>query len=233
MCNSWGNALKMYNWTVNLRHFTGADNYSTYFNRTILPHEVVQFEDTFRRIIDDNGSFEVAGEVCFWKNYGNIQARSKLTQSLLTHLVIRANWDTFIRATREISNNPSFANFLALRNACNQPRGFATPITFLAFYNPKKFPMVDKHIANWWRTLKARYGYDQAPVFSQREDGWIHAVGVQRNIQNWDAYIAWKTFCCDYSKKIQKNCELDWRARDVEIAVWMAQQNGLDLTVFQ
>lgn len=231
MCNNWTNALRMYNWKVDLRHFKSAQNYPAYFNRTIQPNEVVQFEDAFRAMIDDNGSFEIAGEVCFWKNYGNNKARDKITQSLLTHTAIRTNWKILINSIKETSNNPSLSNFLSLRKACNQPRGFATPITFLAFYNPSKFPMVDKHIANWWRTNKAAYGYADSPGFYQRDDGWIQALTVRQNKQNWNAYIAWEKFCCDYSEKIQTNCNLSWRARDIEIAVWMAQKNGLDLTV--
>lgn len=231
MCNSWTKAFKMYNWAVDLQHFNSATNYPAYFNRSIQPDEVVQFEDTFRATIDENGSFEMAGEVCFWKNYGNIQARNRLTQRLLTHITSRENWDRLIKAIKAVSNNPSLSNFIALRKACNQPRGFATPITFLAFYKPTEFPMVDKHIANWWRTHKGAYGYDDSPDFIQRDDGWIQTMTVPQNTQNWNAYIAWKRFCCDYSKKIQRNCGLSWRARDIEIAIWMAQKNDLDLNV--
>ncbi len=233
MCNSWISALGMYNWVVDLRHFRNAGNYPGYFNRIIQPPEVIQFEDTFRAIINENGSFEITGEVCFWKNYGSAQARDRVTQNLLNHVSEQANWNIFIQAIREISNDPCFANFISLRNACNQSRGFATPITFLAFYKPTDYPMVDKHIANWWRAHKTEYGYGEAPEFSQRNDGWIQTYTADQNELNWNAYIAWKRFCCDYSERIQRNCGLNWRARDVEIAVWMAQQNGLFLTALQ
>jgi hypothetical protein len=163
----------MYNWKVNLRHFKNAGIYPGYFNRIIQSPEVVRFENTFRAIINEKGSFEITGEVCFWKNYGSVQARDRVTQNLLNHISEQTNWTIFIRAIGEISNDPCFTNFISLRNACNQPRGFATPITFLAFYKPTDYPMVDKHIANWWRAHRAEYGYGEAPEFSQRDDGWI------------------------------------------------------------
>ena len=225
MCESWLSALRMYNWTVDLRHFRNAGNYPGYFNRVILSSEVVRFEDTFRAIINEKGSFEITGEVCFWKNYGNAQARDRVTKNLLDHVSEHANWNIFTLAVREIESDPCFANFISLRNACNQAKGFATPITFLAFYNPRDYPMVDKHIANWWNAQRTEYGYEEYPEFSQRDDGW-----VPPNEDNWNAYIAWTRFCCDYSERIRRNCGLDWRVRDVEIAIWMTQENDLFLT---
>jgi len=88
MCNSWTNALAMYNWTVDLQKFNNARNYPAYFNRIIQPLEVVQFENTFREHINENSTFQIAGEVCFWKNYGNHLSRNKLTESLLRHLLV-------------------------------------------------------------------------------------------------------------------------------------------------
>lgn len=229
MCNSWIRALGMFDWVVNLKHFRNANNYFGYFNRIIQPNKVVQFENAFRTSINDGGSFAVAGEVCFWKNYGNAQARDRVTQNLLSYLFEQENWNLFICVIRETSNNPSFENFVSLQNACKQLKGFATPITFLSFYRPSDYPMVDKHIANWWNLNRANYGLGASLGFRQRKiDGWIPP-----NKYNWQAYIAWKGFCCDYSVRIQRNCGLDWRARDVEIAIWMSQKSGLFLNALQ
>ncbi len=189
------------------------------------------FENKFRAAIDGNGSFEIAGEVCFWKNYGNAQARNRVTQKLLTHLRDPVNWDRFVQAIKQVLSNLSYDNFVALRDACNQPRGFATPITFLAFYKPTEYPMVDKHIANWWAVNRAKYGYGDSPKFSQRNDGWIQTYTIPQNKQNWNAYIAWGKFCFDYATRIAKNCGWNWRARDVEMAVWEAYKNSISLEV--
>ncbi|MBN2488269.1 MAG: hypothetical protein JXA98_04510 [Methanosarcinaceae archaeon] len=229
MDNNWVNALKKYNWTVNLQQFVDASIYKGYFDRTIRPDDVVIFENRFRRAINNGSSFEIAGEVCFWKNYGNPQSRNRITTNLLSYHKEKTNWENFVRVVKEISDNPSSDKFVSLKRACNQQNGFATPITFLAFYNPIEFPMVDKHIANWWIKHKETYGFRDFPDFSQRKnDDWIKS-----NNDNWNAYIAWKTFCCDYAKKIARNYGLNWRARDVEMAVWEAQKNGISLEVLQ
>jgi hypothetical protein len=224
MSKSWDTALEKYNWKVDLRRFSGAANYPGYFNRVIRPADVVAFEDAFRTAVDEAGSFEIAGEVCFWKNYGVFQVRNKVTRRLLTYLAERANWDRFVRVIREVAANPSYGNFVAFQGACNQPYGFATPITFLAFYRPTDYPMADKRIANWWRAHKADYGFGDSPDFSQY-NGVIQACKT-----SWNAYIAWTRFCCDYAARMTRKCGLNWRARDVEMAIWEAQKSGMSLS---
>ena len=140
MCNSWTDAYSLYDWAVDLRQFNNARNYPAFFNRIIQPNEIVQFEDIFRQHINENGSYQIAGEVCFWKNYGNHMARNRVTESLLRYLSIITNWDKFAEAIREISGNPTLSNFHGLRNACSQPRGFATPPHFLSILQSEWIP---------------------------------------------------------------------------------------------
>jgi hypothetical protein len=224
MCNRWNEAYIRFNWGVDLRHFNGAGDYLDFFNRVIEPQDMITFEDRFRETIDGNGSFVIAGEVCFWKNYGNAQSRDRITHKLLNHLENIVNWNKFVQAVKRVQENPSYDNFINLRGACDQPKGFATPITFLAFYKPTEYPMVDKHIANWWAINRANFGYENSSAFSQRDDGWIPP-----KLQNWNAYIDWKKFCNDYIGKIRRRCGWNWRARDVEMAVWEASKNNIPL----
>jgi hypothetical protein len=223
MFNSWNDAHKRFSWKVDLRHFKGAVDYTGFFNRVIESQDVKAFEDRFRVAIDGGGSFVIAGEVCFWKNYGTAQNRDRATQKLLTHLTNSVNWNKFVQAVKQVQNNPSYENFIALRDASNQPRGFATPITFLAFYKPAEYPMVDKHIAKWWVENNVKHGYGASAIFSQRKDGWIQTYSDSQVKQNWNAYIDWKKFCNDYAMRLK------WRARDVEMAVWEASKHNISL----
>lgn len=229
MCEDWDEAHDHYCWEVNLAHFEGARNYPDHFNRVIASTDVQEFEDDFRAAIDRTGTFQVVGEVCFWKNYGAYQARNRTTQELLTHLENPINWGQFTQAVKQVATNPSFDNFVRLREACRQPRGFAVPITFLAFYEPNRYPMVDKHIAQWWALNKGQYGRGASPEFSQRNDGWIRADSIVQSKHNWRCYITWAEFCREYALKIARSCGLNWRARDIEIAIWEAQKNGIPL----
>jgi hypothetical protein len=229
MCEDWIKARDHYCWEVNLARFQGARNYPGYFNRVVASTDVQAFEDDLRAAIDRTGSFQVVGEVCFWKNYGAYQARNRTTQELLTHLENPIHWGQFTQAVKQVAANPSFDNFARLREACRQPRGFAVPITFLAFYEPCRYPMVDKHIAQWWTQNKEQYGYEAYPEFSQRQDGWIRADFTAQSKHNWKSYIAWVEFCREYASKLAEFCRLNWRARDIEIAIWEAQKSGMPL----
>lgn len=89
--------------------------------------------------------------------------------------------------------------------------------------------MVDKIIAFWWKNNKDRFGHERAPLFRQRNDGWIQAVSEQDSITNWNAYLAWKDFCKNYSLKLTEASKISWRARDVEMAVWESQKRCFPL----
>lgn len=226
MCNSWITARGEYDWTVDLSHFRSGRNYPGHFDSQITPQNTVDFEDKFRGAIDHAGSYKVVAEVCFWKNYGIPQSRDRLTERLLRYLEVSDNWHKFVDAIRELSSAPSWSKFKTLQKACNQTSGFATPLAFLAFYSPAEYPMVDKHIAFWWAENKGKYEYGDLEIFSQRDDGWIQPAQ-----KSWKAYMCWARFCREYTRLMMKNCSVNWRARDIEMAVWEAQKRGLSLNV--
>jgi hypothetical protein len=102
MCNRWNEAYIRFDWRVDLRHFKGAEDYLGFFNPVIEPVDVKTFEDRFRATIYGNGSFVIAGEVCFWKNYGNVKSRDRTTKKLLNHLGNLVNWNKFVQAVRTL-----------------------------------------------------------------------------------------------------------------------------------
>jgi len=219
----WIKARNTYNYKVDLNEFTGANNNPGYFNCIITPKNLVMFENRFTRSVKRGVSFEAAGEVCFWKVY-KFPNRDGLTKRLLNHLSVPRNWSEFRKALHEIADNPSYGNFKRLQRSCSQPAGFALPLTFLAFYRPAAYPMADRHIANWWSENKAKHGYEVFSSFIQENGGRIIPCK-----QSWDAYLAWKDFCNEYSVKLSKQCKSYWRPRDVEMAVWQAQKKNLSL----
>ncbi len=76
MCETWYRAFKMYNWKVNLGSFQEAQHYEGYFNQVIQTvNDVIEFENKFRNALESS-EYIVAGEVSYWKNYGNHKARN-------------------------------------------------------------------------------------------------------------------------------------------------------------
>jgi hypothetical protein len=226
----WECARRSYNWRVDLRRFADAPNYPENFDRVIEPEATPKFETDFRDDVDDVGNeraYVRAGEVCFWKNWGIPPAAKNLTQNLLKHLSDKKNWSSFCQWLQTLSKaeKPSWDNFQHFQEACcNMKAGFANPITFLSFYNAIEYPMADKVVAGWWGEHKERHGYHgykDHPAFK------VNKV-VPPTPGNWEAYLAWKRFCCDYAGRLNRTGNRiwrEWRARDVEMAVWQAQRN--------
>jgi len=230
-CTSWLKAHPLYNWTVDLSTYKKAHRYPEHFDMAVHPDNLREFEGKFRETIDDeDGSYIVAGEVVYWKLYGAFQARNRVTGRLLDNLTSPNIWLAFRGALDLLCREPTFEHFKLFQQTCDQPKGFAVPITFLSFYRSSEYPMVDKFIAYWWKDNKSEYGFEEAHVFSQRSDGWIQTTSETRTRQNWDAYLNWKDFCCKYADLISEQCNVSWRARDVEMAVWMAWKNNISLS---
>ena len=225
MINNWIKAYKSYNWTVDLSNFQDAKKYQNAFNSVITPQKLIEFETSFRTQITspNSASFVKAGEVCYWKNFGAFQNRDTITVKLMNRLSIEENWDNFSSAIKKISKDPKYEFFLDLTNACNQPYGFATPITFLAFYQPTDFPMVDRHIAEWWNNNSKKFGYEKDLKFN-------YPTGtITKSETNWNTYLYWAAFCNEISNIMSTKYQAAWRPRDVEMAVWQAKKNNITL----
>jgi hypothetical protein len=232
MCKGWSTARSSWDWKVNLSKYENSSGYPQHFKETIDAENAVEFEKRFQAAIrqyESENSYIVAGEVTFWKNFGNYQSRNRLTNSILTHLSNLQNWKRFVTFLEETLLNPTVDNFNTFRQTCDQKNGFATPITFLAFKDPDAYPMVDKRIAYWWAENRKYYGYSSHPRFDQRNDGWIQCVSKKSLKENWAAYLHWQEFCAGYSRRLSERCGSKWRARDVEMAIWQAQKKHIVL----
>jgi len=146
MPESWLKAYTDYDWTVDLTKYIKRSKYPGYFNQTITLGNLIDFENKFRESLENN-EYQTTGEVCFWKNYGTFQSRNHLTIEILKQLSQPSKWSDFTKCLVDLCTSPTYQNFDALRKSVGQPKGFATPITFLSFYDPHSYPMVDKNVA--------------------------------------------------------------------------------------
>lgn len=225
----------MYNWSVNLSKFKYSKDYPNHFHEEINAKNTRNFEDKFREAINagfPSDQYLVCGEVYYWKNNRSPSNNAKAKETI-DYLATPARQKLFIDSLKVLAQNPNYNNFINFRRACNLPNGFATPITYLSFYSPDQFPMIDKIIAFWWRDNKDRFGIDNVLLFRQRDDGWIQSITKKDSIQNWNAYLAWKVFCNRYGTILTKSTGTSWRSRDVEMAVWEAQKRCYPLDPVQ
>lgn len=219
---NWYIAYRNYDRVVNLWEFKKQKGLSG-FNRIITPENLRKFERRFQIAIDRKNNFTIVGEVYFWKVYRqDTDTQYYIITKLLNRLEDTFGFNSFTSALKKLSEDPSWNNFVSFRISCGQHHSFVIPITFLSFYNPIKYPVVDRYIACWWQEKKEKYGYKNFPVFERNEKG-----NILCSINSWNAYLGWKRFCTNYAKKLTGQ----WRVRDVEMAVGVAQLNKIDLEI--
>jgi HEPN domain-containing protein len=207
----WKEARDRFNWRVDLRKFKDAPKHPGFFDRVIEPANVAQFEDTFRAALIPGGRVERAAEVVFWKNFGNHQGRERITRDLFVWIDGPMRLVKFMEAVQQLAVAPIWESFQKLISSCGQTSGFATPLTFLSFYNPQRFPMVDRKIGQWWSQR-----FPNEPQFAWNP---AHTV-ISPGKKSWEAYLAWTEFCRRLASELSETGDMAWRARDVEMAVW-------------
>ena len=240
MGRDWESCLKNYDYYADLSKYAYKEDCKCpgYFESKIYGEITSEFQDKFRKTIDlkSLNSYPVVGEVAFWKLYRfeSIEIRDKQTKEILEYLSNQSKFLKFIDSLMNLVKEPDYLNFNNFRNSFNQPTGFPVPITFLSFYAPDLYPMVDKKIAKWWNNNKSRFGYQEYPGFilSKKKDtyGRIKEGSIDgREKENWDIYIIWTKFCRSYASKLTRLTKHNWTARNVEMAIFYAYEKKIEL----
>ena len=208
---AWKAARDQFNWQVDLRKFKDAEKYPGFFDRLIESNQIVQFENMFRAALNPSGRVESAAEVAFWKNGWNHKGRDRITRDLMEWINSHEHWMRFVDALKELAGAPSWKTFQKFIGSNGQVAAFAVPITFLSFYDPARFPMVDKRIGKWWSTR-----FPSEPQFT-----WdTKRTRITPTVKSFEAYLAWTEFCRLQASELSTLSGAEWRARDVEMAVW-------------
>jgi len=216
----WGKARDSFNWRVDLRRYKDGRKHPGFFDRVIEPAETSQFEDAFRAEVVPNGAVQRAAEVVYWKNAGNFKARDRITRDLLVWIDSPEHWARFVEALKKIAHQPTWGSFRDLIDCCGQTSAFATPLTFLAFYDPWRFPMIDRRIGTWWLSR-----FPAEPQFTWNSTKTV----ISPTQKSFQAYLRWTEFCRKQAAELSKLSATPWRARDVEMAVWSDVEAKLPL----
>lgn len=230
MSSTWVYALKDYSYPFDLRRFDNANTYPGWFaisSDSGDRAETMKFEGHFRQHALD--AIEPWLEVVYWKIYNQPLARNKTTRAIAKRLLSeqaspRLLWDT----CSSFVENPTRQSFEAFRKLFIGSNSIAVAATFPAFLRPEIFPMVDRRVARW--------------VASHMEDHNVaDPIGIQLvrpvtpvlekkqsvlTIQDYPFYERWIQWCQSTSLKLTRQTSQNWRARDVEMAVFTAWGKG-------
>lgn len=238
MPETWENALQAYSYSVDLSEFKDADKYPGWFQHTDSPvtgdpEATKKFEDRFRELAPHH--LEVWYEVVFWKNYSQGMARDKVTRSAIKHtgtvydrIGVEVTSELLWSLCSHYATSRQSEVFSLLRGMLFDS-GIATAATFPAFLDPDKFPMVDIWIARWSKANGAQHSYAKhgGPSLVTYSD-----LGDSRlEDKDWNFVESWIDWC-RYTKDIlSERTERQWRARDVEMAVFTAQRSEGRITL--
>ncbi|MYC33785.1 MAG: hypothetical protein F4X64_11495 [Chloroflexi bacterium] len=234
MPQTWEKALDSYNYEVRLAEFQDAQMYPGWFKWDTGNGDrarTMEFEKRFRKLAPDH--LEAWYEVVFWKLYSSDGAASHRART-----VINAIKESGVSAPQlwllcqRYIDEPNRENFQSFRQNLVTSSAVAVAATFPAFACPEKFPMVDKHVTDWARHNGSHHGNQkpvgtilaEAPdlsgsVTALRDDLMVHRRFVQ----------SWNDWCQFIAELLNQRTNRHWRARDVEMAVFTAQRDGLPL----
>jgi hypothetical protein len=230
MSSTWVYALEDYSYPFDLRKFDDAQNYPGWFalssnsgNRA----ETMQFEDHFRRHALE--AIEPWLEVIYWKVYNQPLARNKTTHAMARRLLSeraspRSLWDACLSFVEQ----PTRQNFESFRKMLVGSSTIAVAATFPAFLKPDLFPMVDRRVARWVTSNMDKHNAADPdglqlmrPVTPVLEDK--KAVLTMKDYSFYERWIKW---CHSTALKLTQRTSQNWRARDVEMAVFTAWGKG-------
>jgi hypothetical protein len=235
---SWHQAFTNYHYAVDLTRCAAREHYPGWFNcdlRSGNSEQTIRFEDHFRK----HGKYhiEVWYEVVFWKMFtqgrggrGNFQVK-KLIEHVNANRVSSGDlWSACYEYTRS-ETRETFGK-LSKRLGFSAGNGIAITATFPAFMEPNRFPMVDTRVAKWVSACASRYNSAE-PTGPQLVPPVYPGNGrTVVTMADWPFVSAWTQWCRHAACKLnaatclvkadKADAALNWRARDVEMAVFWA-----------
>ncbi len=227
---SWVVALNNYSYPVNLRCYEHADRFPDYFNRDIIGdrNSTTDFENYFREKAQQ--TIEVYFEVIFWKLYSQANIRQKRTTEMISNILGRATRPSELyNSIRAFAINPNRSNLQNVRLLLSIGTNvLAVPLTFVAFLNPEKYPMVDNVVARWVNANYAEHNRNRQIGLTP-----FTSTGRYTSLRDIDFpnYLNWAGWCNEIARILTDRTGISWRPRDVEMAVFTAERDSLELNV--
>ncbi|MBM4294382.1 MAG: hypothetical protein FJ126_05675 [Deltaproteobacteria bacterium] len=228
MPDSWTRALNLYCYPVDLRAYRRSHEFPGFFEMLIQGDRTstMAFENRFRETAPNHIAAFL--EVVFWKLFSQGGRRDIKTDNVKDH-VQRSNilpknlWNAVLIFLKDQNLN----NLRSIRTML----GFTAPVlattlTFPAFAHPDTFPMVDTRVAKWvnehfqeGHNINKKY---KLTNFNYNGQG----VLTENDFTN---YLHWVGWCRETSEILTRQTGEKWRARDVEMAVFTAQDKKIGL----
>jgi len=223
----WIKALNSYSYPVNLSCYENSNRFPNYFEMDITGDRdsTIAFENYFRK--NARRSIEVYFEVVFWKLYSQKQFRQRGTTRIINHVLNKKiRPESLYDAIADFVETPSKQNLKNIRELLGmKSKVLAIALTFPAFLNPEKYPMVDNNVARWVNDF-IRYNRDKQVRLTQFT---LNYTSLQDN--DFQNYLNWIGWCNEMAENLTDKTSIEWRPRDVEMAIFTAKRKKLKLNI--
>ncbi len=191
-------------------------------------NSTIEFENYFRRKARD--SIEVYFEVVFWKLYSQKNIRQKKATEIIDNMLRKnVSPELLYEAINRFVNEPNKQNLNYIRNLMGiKTDVLAIPLTFPAFLNPEKYPMIDKVVARWVNKNFTKHNKNRRIKLIPFDT--LNRYTSLRDA-DFQSYVNWVSWCNEVALILTEKTAIKWRARDVEMAVFAAERNNSELNV--
>jgi hypothetical protein len=226
----WTDTLESYRYPVDLREYQFRDDHNGWFQRKLAAgdrQETVEFEGYFRRHAPC--ALEPWFEVVFWKLANQYRFRNRTTQRIVQHLTEKTTpgelWhkcSEYVHCASVSEANARFTEFSILFGL--KTDSIATIATFPAFLDPARYPMVDNRVAKWVGAAMHEHNrIDPTGAQLVRPKILDRPNQTALKMDDFEFMASWVQWCRHTAKKLTRlTISFQWRARDVEMAVFRA-----------
>lgn len=228
---AWVEALNGYKYPVDLSLFIKRRAFPNWFTENMdgTRSATKAFEDRFRAFAERH--VEVWYEGVFWKMFSQKGRRDQDTID-----VIRRIESTGISAEKLYRQCCAFIEQPTRRSLQSivellwgkGARTIAIACVFPDFIDPVRFPMVDTRIAKWATACLEKHnaadpdGPQLIPPVYPRNGATV------LTLSDWPFIESWINWCRYTGQKLTSFTGFDWRARDVEMAIFRAWGNPIE-----
>lgn len=223
---TWCRALESYRYPVDLRRFKDRTAFPDWFNMRLAKGdraETIAFENRFRRLAGTD--LAAWYEVIYWKMYSQGGRRDYRTRLIVEQLrYSKTKAQDLLDACRSYVARPSRQALDVFHRLFRfKTRSIAIVATFPAFLDPECFPMVDTRIAQW-----VQYSCEQFNAADPGAPRLFPPAGGSLVTRHYPFIEVWTEWCRYQAKKLREATQFEWRARDVEMAIFHAWGRGGD-----
>ena len=226
MPQSWTKALDSYDYPVSLPDYKHAGLFPGFFSQVIPgdPASTSEFEDYFRA--KSNHCIEAYFEVAFWVLCGRSKRFEASVDRIVDHLLNKGVQAAQLRAAiDDFAIAPTTRTLTALRSLLGITADVLTvALTFPVFVDPSQYPMVDMKAARWVTANYVGHSRDRTFPLTRFKFG-----STSLHYNDFDNYLNWVHWCRESAEILTDRTGMEWRARDVEMAVFAAARQGLTL----